>query len=267
MVKVNYTKEQGLKQESGSASFEIPNDIVISHSINQTVKGNTASVIDFGVLVHGTAQLVNSVDLNGKYITFSSANGSLFYAWFNIDAGATDPQLGGTGIEVNGAAGNVDQVTEIASLLSLKLMANVQFAKEFHSTPNASTVTICAKRMGRSGSIVSLNDLASFEDNSGATFTVGLTTTHGEGSYLVNGLGLSLVGEASSSAGGAAFVVLKDLKQDANYGVRKIILSDHPEDVTIYGVDEITQIGSFDAEGDAVQAIWNGKIWKTIFNV
>ena len=266
MVQVSYTKEKGLQQKSGSASFTIPSDIVITRPVNQTVKGNTVSILDFGDLVHANAGVAaNTVDLNGKYIQFSSKAGS-FYAWFNVAAGGTDPNLSGTGIEVDVLATDVDQAGEIAAQIASHVMTLPAFAAEFHAAASGNTLEVCSKRMGVGGTASSGN-MSSFEDRSGAPFNVSTAVTHGEGNYLINGLGLSKVEDASNKANNLSFVVLDDLKVNDNFGVRKIILSKHPHHVTIKNKAENATLGTFDAAGDSLHVIWNGTSWQTIHNV
>ena len=267
MVQVSYTKEKGLQQKSGSASFTIPSDVVITRPINQTVKGNTVSILDFGALVHAGAGVVaNTVDLNGKYIQFSSKAGS-FYAWFNVDAGGTDPNLSGTAIEVDVAAGDVNQAGEIATQIASHVMAVAAFAAEFHAAANGNTLEVCSKRMGVGGTASSGN-MSSFQDRSGATFNVSTAITHGEGNYLISGIGLTSVEDANAKANGGSFVVLDDLKANDNFGIRKIILSKHPADVTVKNKAEgATALGTFNAAGDSLHAVWNGTSWQTIHNV
>lgn len=268
MVQVAYTKEKGIVQKSGSASFTIPTDVVITRPINQTVNGNTISVVDFGDLIHADAGAVaNTVDLNGKYIQFSSKGGK-FYAWFNIDAGGADPNLEGTPIEVDDVKANVDAIGNIATVLQAKLDANAAFKAEFNVTvQNVKTIEVCSKRMGKAGTAHSGN-MSSFADRSGATFSVTTTITHGTGNYLIGGTGVSVVEDASSKADNGSFVVLDDLKTNDNFGVRKIILSKHPANVTIKNKAEgPTPLGVFNAAGDSLHAVWNGTSWQTIHNV
>lgn len=267
MVQVSYTKEKGLQQKSGSASFTIPSDIVITRPVNQTVKGNSLTVVDFGLLVHAAAgDVANTVDLNGKYIQFSSKAGS-FYAWFNVGGAGADPNLGGTGIVVDVVAGDVDAAGEIATQVASHIMAVATFAAEFHAAASGNTLEVCSKRMGVGGTASSGN-MSSFTDKSGATFTVTTAVTHGEGSYLINSLGLSVVEDANVKADGGSFVVLDNLKADDNFGVRKIILSKHPANAKVKNkAEEATALGTFNAAGDSLHAMWNGTSWQTIHNV
>lgn len=265
MVNVIYSKEVGIKQQSGDASFTIPVDIPVVHPINQTVLGNSVASLNFGVLVHGTGnQLANNIDLNGKYIQFRSASGD-FYAWFNIDGGSTDPQLSGQPIQINGAVADVNQANEIVALLLTKLQLNAGFMAEFHvSAANPAILDVCAKRMGNVGSIVSdVSSLQGIEDNSGVEVSVGLSQVSGTGSHMLEGIGLSKAGDSDTKAGGGAFVIVKDLQQDANYGVRKIILSSHPEDVEIRS-ESGDVLGTFDAAGETLHLVWNGSTWKSL---
>ena len=268
MVQVEYTKEKGLVQKSGSASFTIPSDVVITRPVNQTVKGNSLSVVDFGVLVHASAgQVANTVDLNGKYLQFLSESGN-FYAWFNVGGTGSDPNLSGTGIQVDVAAGDVNQAGEIATQVASHLMAVPAFAAEFHAAASGNTLEVCSKRMGLLGGTASSGNMASFKDRSDATFNVTTTITRGEGNYLINGLGVSIVEDASDKANGGSFVVLDDLKTNDNFGIRKIILSKHPADVTVKNKAEgVTALGTFDAAGDSLHAMWNGTSWQTIHNI
>ena len=268
MVQVAYTKEKGIVQKSGSASFTIPTDVVITRPINQTIKGNTLSVIDFGLLTHADAGAVaNTVDLNGKYIQFTSIK-SAFYAWFDVGGAGSDPNLTGTGIQVDVVAGDVNAAGDIATEVASHLMAIPAFAAEFHAAASGNTLEVCSKRMGAQGGTASSGNMTFFEDRSGATFNVTTTITKGEGSYLVNGLGVTSVEDANSKANNGSFVALDDLKTDDNFGIRKIILSKHPANVTIKNKAEgATPLGTFNAAGDSLHAIWNGTSWQTIHNI
>ena len=271
MVQVSYTKEKGIKQQSGSASFTIPDDITIGHPINQVVSGNTVATIDFTGIKHKDAPAAaDELSLDGKYIQFSPAKGDHFYVWFDPgnDNGSTDPNLSGTGIEVTAAAGALDTAAKIVDELVAALNGNVAWAAEFHATDAGNSIEICAKRMGASGSIVDASTLQNVTAGDGTTkLSAEVVTVQGEGSYVVSGVGLSEIKSASSKADGGAFVVLKDLESNKNHGVQKIILSGHPHDVDIKRQsNEAQSVGSFDAADEILHAVWNGSIWKSIYN-
>lgn len=270
MVQVIYSKESGLKQQSGTALFEIPDDVGIYHPLSQTVTGNSVATLDFDTLVHAAVPAQeDQINLNGKYLQFKTAKSDLFYAWFNINGGSQDPQLDGTGIEINVANdADIDAPGDIATQLSTILNNNVDFNAEFFATKVDNTVKICALRMGNSGDIVSdISTLSLIQDGVGNTVSVGLDYSHGEGSYIVTSTGVSKVGSANILANQLSFVVLQDLTKDMHHGVRKIILSDHPEDVEIKKSSEQGDpLGTFDAVGDTLHVLWNGTSWKTLYN-
>ena len=269
MVQINYTKESGIKQQSGSAGFTIPSDITIGHPFTDSPTGNTVSTLDLTGIKHSdTPAGADEISLDGKYITFRSANGDSFYVWFNPgdDAGSTDPLLSGIAIPVIAAPADLNTDAKIIDQIVLALNASAAFTKEFHLTPSGATLKICAKRMGDSGKIVDISTLEGVTAGDGSTVSASLTTTSGSGSYLISEKGLSHVKSASADAGGGALVVLKNLKQSQSHGAQKIVLSTHPQDATVKNYDEDVDFVTFDAVGDALHLIWNGTAWKSVYS-
>lgn len=271
MVQIVYSKEKGLKQQSGEASFVIPEDVVLTHPLSQTVSGNTIATLDFGQLVHAAAPAqANQVNLNSKYFRVKSANSKEFYVWFNVAAAGVDPQLEDlTGVQVDVAnADDIDAAGDIATQLVAKLNNNGDFSEEFFATKTDNTVEICALRMGDSGRIISdISLLTGLSDGADNVVSVDVSYVEGVGSYIVSSVGLSLVKDASAKANGNSFVVVDNLTQESHFGVRKIILSGHPNDVEIKNLSEQgASLGTFDAEGDTLHLVWNGSEWRQLHN-
>ena len=132
MVQINYTKESGIKQQSGSAGFTIPSDITIGHPFTDSPTGNTVSTLDLTGIKHSdTPAGADEISLDGKYITFRSANGDSFYVWFNPgdDAGSTDPLLSGIAIPVIAAPADLNTDAKIIDQIVLALNASAAFTK------------------------------------------------------------------------------------------------------------------------------------------
>ena len=108
------------------------------------------------------------------------------------------------------------------------------FSQEFFATKTNNTVEICSLRMGDSGKIISdISLLTGLTDGADNLVSVDVSYVEGVGSYIVSSTGLSLVKDASAKADGNSFVVVDDLASESHYGVRKVILSGHPNDVEI----------------------------------
>jgi hypothetical protein len=271
MVQVIYTKEQGLKQQGGSALISLPDDVVITRPISQTVVGNTKATLSFGNLVHNPAGAgANDIDIQSKYVQFKTAAGKDFYLWFNIDGAGTDPfaeDASKTAISIAVNAADVDVANEISTEIITALQGNVPFTVEFRTQANGNNVDIISRRMGNAGNIVS--DLSQFQNitaGDDSLVSATLAYAHGTGSHILSGNGVVKVEDATiTDANGASFVVVKDLVENSNFGVRKIILSKLPEAVQVKSADAATEIVDLDTAGDAAQLIWNGTAWKAIY--
>ena len=276
MVQVEYTKEKGLVQKAGSASITIPDDIVITRPISQTVEGNTVLTLDFAALKHTQGgQAADEIDINNRYIIFKTpaATPATFYVWFNIDGGGTDPFVGDntkTAIPIAANAGQVDAAAKIATLVANALAAVVAFDDELDAVvANNTEVVITARRMGITGGFIS--DLSQFTN---VTATDGSTvvsatqvynTAAASGSHVLSGLGVVKVKDASIADGKKSFVVVKDLPENTNFGARLIVLSELPEPVKVRSEDLTVLLADLDTAGDAAQLIWNGTAWKTLY--
>ena len=120
MVQVSYTKDKGIKQQAGSASFTIPSDVTIGHPINQTTKGNTVATINFAGIKHkaNPGNAADEINLDGKFISFRTATGDKFYVYFDPgNAGAVDPAPGGTGIKVSAADADLAAAADIVIIM------------------------------------------------------------------------------------------------------------------------------------------------------
>lgn len=270
MVQVIYTKEQGLKQQSGDALFEIPADITIGHSINQTVVGNTIATVDFTGILHKAApgNAANEVNLDGKFMSFRTAEGSQFYVYFDPnDDGAADPAPGGTGIEVTAADVDLDTAAKIVDELVAALNGNGDWNQEFLAVDAGNTINIVSLRMGASGTIAGLGTLSNMLAGDGTTLvSPALVTVQGEGSHIIGGLGFSQVKDAEAGVAHESFVVVKNLEANANHGAQKIISSKLPEDVEVYNEDKSVLLGTLAAGSEALHLVWNGTAWKNIYN-
>jgi len=270
MVQVIYTKEQGLKQQSGDALFEIPSDITIGHSINQTVVGNTIATVDFAGILHKAApgNAANEVNLAGKHMTFSTASGDQFYVYFDpAGAGAADPAPGGTGIEVTADDADLDTAAKIVDELVAALNGNGDWNQEFLAVDQGDSIDIVSLRMGSAGQIVGLGTLEDMTAGDGETLvSPELATVQGEGSHIISGLGFSKVEDAVAGVANESFVVVKSLEANANHGTQKIISSKLPEDVEVYNEDKSAILGTLAAGSEALHLVWNGTAWKNIYN-
>lgn len=277
MVQVIYTKEQGLKQQAGDALISLPEDVVITRPISQTVTGNTVLTLDFGTIHHdqGGGAQADEIDFQNKYIVFKTpaAEPATFYAWFNIDAGV-DPFAGvqgaGTGIEVTAVnAAALDAPAKVATALANALSANGDFDDELKAVANNATVEITSRRMGVTSGFIS--DLSQFtnvtatDDETVLSVTQSYDNSLAEGSHILSGLGVVKVKGALIDDAKDSFVVVKDLPANTNYGVRLIVLSELPQPVNIRTQDLQVTLAQLDTAGDATQLIWNGTAWKAIY--
>jgi hypothetical protein len=275
MVQVIYTKEQGLKQQSGSALISLPDDVVITRPISQTVQGNTVLTLDFAALHHTQGgQAADEIDINDRYIIFKTpaATPATFYVWFNIAGGGADPFAGDntkTAIPIAANAADVDSAAEIATLVANALTAVVAFDDELKAEADGSEVVITARRMGITGGFIS--DLSQFTnvtatDNSTVvSATQSYNTANVSGSHVLSELGVVKVKAAIIDDAKDSFVVVKDLPENTNFGARLIVLSELPSPVKIKSSDLTVLLADLDAAGDAAQLIWNGTAWKTLY--
>lgn len=278
MVQVEYTKEKGLVQKSGSASFTIPSDITIGHPVNQTVTGNTIATVNFAGILHraNPADAADQINLSGKHMSFHTAAGDQFYVYFDPgNAGADDPAPGGTGIEVIAADGALETPEKIVNELVAALNANNDWNTEFLAIAQGESIKIVSLRMGEAGGIVSLGTLSNMVAGDGTTsydpVSPVLATVQGAGSHIINGLGFSKVEDAEQSvgAGGAneSFVVVKNLEANKNHGTQKIIASKLPHDVEVYNEAKTgVALGTLAAGSPILHLVWNGTEWKNIGN-
>lgn len=268
MVQVEYTKEKGLVQKSGSASFTIPNDITIGHPINQVVEANTVASIDFTGVVHKETPANTQINLAGKFMGFHSAAGTSFYLYFDpAAAGIADPTPGGAGIVVNAAHADLDSPAELVTQIETALNGNAAFAKEFRAIDNANVLEIVSLRMGEAGSIVSLNTLQDMVAADESLVSPALTITQGTGSHVINGLGFSEVKSAHAAEAALSFVVVKNLKENSNHGVQKIITALLPHEVEVYNETRTgAPLGTLATGSDILHLVWNGTAWKNIYN-
>jgi hypothetical protein len=270
MVQVVYTKEQGLKQQGGAASFEIPNNITIGHPINQTVTGNTVATVNFAGILHKQApgDAANEINLDGKFMSFRTAEGSQFYVYFDPDDdGAADPAPGGTGIEITSPDASLDSAAKIVDELVIALNANAVWNKEFLAIDAGDAIDIVSLRMGASGSIVGLGTLSNMLAGDGTTLvSPTLATVQGEGSHIIDGLGFSQVRDAVAGGAHESFVVINNLQTGKNHGVQKIIVSKLPENVEVYNSDKSALLGTLAVGSESLHLVWNGSSWKNIHN-
>lgn len=270
MVQVVYTKEQGLKQQGGAASFEIPSDITIGHPINQTVTGNTIATVDFTGILHKAVpgNAVNEISLDGKFMSFRTAEGSQFYVYFDPNNdGAADPAPGGTGIEITATDAELDTPAKIVDELVSSLNADANWNQEFLAIDAGNTINIVSLRMGASGSIVGLGTLSNMIAGDGTTLVSPvLATVQGEGSHIIGGLGFSQVKDAEAGVAHESFVVVNNLQTGKNHGVQKIIISKLPEDVEVFNSDKSALLGTLAAGSESLHLVWNGSAWKNIHN-
>lgn len=276
MVQVIYTKEQGLKQQAGDALISLPEDVVITRPISQTVTGNTVLTLDFGVIHHdqGGAE-ADEIDFQNKYIVFKTpaAEPETFYAWFNVGGVGVDPFAGvqgaGTEIEVAAAAADLDTPAKVATALANALLANAGFDDELKAVANNATVEIISRRMGVTSGFIS--DLSQFTNVTATDGEAVLSVTQSydnsqaEGSHILSGLGVVKVKDAIINDAKDSFVVVKDLPANTNYGVRLVVLSELPQPVNIRTQDLQVTLAQLDTAGDATQLVWNGTAWKAIY--
>lgn len=87
--------------------------------------------------------------LQSTWFEFSDADGSLWYVWFNVDAGGTDPMVpSATGIEVDISAG--DSAATIATAMDAALGATFPLPASdlYHPVLAGSTETLTALHVG-----------------------------------------------------------------------------------------------------------------------
>jgi len=276
MVQVIYTKEQGLKQQSGDALISLPEDVVITRPISQTVTGNTVSVLDFGAIHHdqGGAE-VDEIDFQSKYIIFKTpaSEPATFYVWFNVDAAGADPFAGvqgaGTSIEIAVAAADLDSPEDVASQIATALANTPTFDNELKAENDGTTVKITARRMGvTKGCITDVSQFTNVTATDGETIVSvsrSVDNSVAEGSHVLSGLGVVKVKDALINDAKDSFVVVKDLPADTNYGVRLVVLSELPQPVNVLTQDLQVTLAQLDTAGDATQLVWNGTAWKSIY--
>lgn len=285
MVQVIYTKDQGLKQQSGSASFSIESGIPISGHVASTTKKNTFSVLDLDDAKHKAVPAAdNEIDFSNKYILLANHKGEKFYLWFSIGGGGDAPDIAGaTSIAIIEAAGQLDTVEKVQDAIVARINhANngngVDYSQQgnrdtevaaanFVAAEDGANVKITMRAMGADASavITSVSQFENLTDGNDGALSMTVSSTPGEGSYLLPTGGISNVSGALLN--GTSFVVLKDLTSDDHYGARKIVI--RPANGQDFKLNDASGglIHDFESENDIAHLVWNGSAWKKLYSV
>lgn len=273
MVQVSYTKDQGLKQQSGSASFSIESGIPVSSHIKDVVTSNTVATIDFAGIKHSNAP-ANALefDLDSKVIYLNSNGGDNFYIWISVSDGtnAADPQIAGrTGVELDVVAADINTVTKLVNELANLINTNGDLSAEFEAANVNDDLVIRSLRMGRSSSIVTnISDFVGLIDanNNNAEVSATVSEVPGVGSHILSIGGISNVSNAIP-VGNDSFVILPSLTSGDHYGARKIVIRPANGNDFILKDKDLGTLHTFDAEGDVAHLVWNGSAWKKLYSV
>ena len=284
MVQVIYTKDQGLKQQSGSASFSIESGIPLSGHVASTTKKNTFSILDLDDAKHAAAPAGdNEIDFSNKYILLANHKGEKFYLWFSIGGAGVDPAItGATSIAIIEAAGQLDTLAKVQDAIVARINhANngngVDYsdpanrdtevaAANFVAAEDGANVKVTMRAMGADASavITSVSQFENLTDGNDGALSMTVSSTPGEGSYLLPAGGISNV---SNALLGTSFVVLKDLTSDDHYGARKIVVRPANGEDFKLNDESGNEIHDFGDENDIAHLVWNGSAWKTLYSV
>ena len=285
MVQVIYTKDQGLKQQSGSASFSIESGIPLSGHVASTTKKNTFSVLDLDDAKHAAAPGAdNEIDFSNKYILLANHKGERFYLWFNIGGAGVDPAISGaTSIAIIEAANELDTSAKVQDAIVARINhsnngngidysdannRDTEVAEaNFLAEEDGANIKITMRAMGADASAV-ITSVAQFEnltDGNDGALSMTVSSTPGEGSYLLPVGGISNV--SNSLLDGPSFVILKSLTSDDHYGARKIVI--RPANGGDFKLNDESGnlLHDFGDVNDIAHLVWNGSAWKTLYSV
>jgi hypothetical protein len=273
MVQVSYTKDQGLKQQSGSASFSIESGIPVSSHIKDVVTSNTVATIDFAGIKHAeTPSGALEFNLDSKVIYLNSNGGDNFYIWISVsdEGDAADPQITGrTGVELNVVAAAINSESGLVSSLANLINTDPGLSAEFEAANANDNLVIRSLRMGRSSSIVpNISDFVGLIDanNNNAEVSATVGEVPGVGSHILSTGGISNVSNAIPT-GNDSFVILPNLTSGDHYGARKIVIRPANGNDFILKDKDLSTLHTFDAEGDVAHLVWNGSVWKRLYFV
>ena len=285
MVQISYTKDQGLKQQSGSASFSIESGIPLSGHVASTTKANTFSVLDLDDAKHDVAPAGdNEIDFSNKYILLANHKGEKFYLWFSIGGAGVDPAIAGaTSIAIIENAGQLDTVVKVQDAIVARInhannVNGVDYsqvgnrdtevaAANFVAAEDGANVKITMRAMGADASavITSVSQFENLTDGNNGELSMSVSSTPGEGSYLLPAGGISNVSGALLNS--TSFVVLKSLTSDDHYGARKIVI--RPANGQDFKLNDESgnELHDFGDVNDIAHLVWNGSAWKTLYSV
>jgi|13_taG_2_1085334.scaffolds.fasta_scaffold00865_19 hypothetical protein len=272
MVQVNYTKEKGLQQKSGSGSFSIESGIPLAGHVKDTISANTVALIDFsGIKQADGAAGALEFDLDSKVIHLASVGGTKFYIYFTVtDTGNTgDPVIAGkTGVQFSKAKADINSEAKLVDALVTLINDTGALNAEFEAVNDGNDhLKITALRMGNSGTIVTdISDFVGLVDtnNGDAVVNSTVTFTHGEGSHLLSTGGIAQASGALATAGDS-FVVIPNLTENAHYGARKIVHRPANGQTFILKNSAGATLHTFDAAGEVAHLVWNGTSWQLLF--
>lgn len=285
MVQISYTKDQGLKQQSGSASFSIESGIPLSGHVASTTRANTFSVLDLDDAKHAAAPaLDNEIDFSNKYILLANHKGEKFYLWFSIGGAGADPAIAGaTSIAIIEAAAELDTVGKVQDAIVARInhannVNGVDYsqvdnrdtevaAANFVAAEDVANVKITMRAMGADASavITSVSQFENLTDGNDGALSMTVSSTPGEGSYLLPSGGIS--NASGALLNGTSFVVLKSLTSDDHYGARKIVIRPANGQDFKLNDESGSLIHDFESENDIAHLVWNGSSWKKLYSV
>ena len=284
MVQVNYTKEKGLQQKSGSGSFTIESGIPLAGHIKDTVKSNTVSTLNLNGVKHSdNPTQANEVNIANKYIRLRDHTGQSYYLWFSIADGGVDPEVSGsTRVKIANTAAQLNTAAKIQDVLVARINSanagGVNYSQEanqdgvdlstlFFAEEDGANVKVTLKAMGgnSSASIVDISQFVNLTDGDGGDkISMSVSSTPGTGSYLLSSGGISNVSNATLT-NGSSFVELKNLTANDHHGARKIVHRPANGQTFILKNSAGATLHTFDAAGEVAHLVWNGTAWKLLF--
>jgi len=272
MVQVSYTKDKGLKTQSGAGSFSIESGIPLSGHVKDTVTGNSVSTVNFSGIKHKNNPAgALEFNLDGKVLRLNSNGGTDYYIFISISDGdnAADPEIAGlTAVELDVAEADINSETKLVDELAALINTDDGLNTEFEAANVGDDLVVRSLRMGDAGSVVSsISDFVGLVDanNDDAVVSASVSHTAGTGSYLLSTGGMSKVSGALAT-GNDSFVVLPSLTADAHYGARKIVIRPANGNQFILKNAAGGTLHTFNAAGDVAHLIWNGTTWKMAYS-
>lgn len=289
MVQVAYTKEKGIKQQSGTASFSIESGVPIAGQVKDEVAGNSSSTLNINSLIHKDApQNPNEVNLTDLFFELKDGEGNKFHVLFDVNGGGLaeeDAPAGSTVVTVKENAGQLDTVAKIRDAVINRINsanhaagvdysdpANVDndISAKFIAEAVGDNVKITSVLMGRNGDVItSISKLSNLTDGADPANTVSMIVTTSLAAKGTYKLSTGSISDIASGAKANSIVVLPKLTANDHYGARKVVFqSTDAEDIILKEESSAGRtLHTFNATEDVAHLIWNGTSWRTLFTI